>query len=331
MHPVSPAGIFFLRVLADRNGAPSALLADSAGGNPAALLSPAQSEQAGALAAAWPCYYRGAQDGAALEQELTAAGWKRLDPQRLSLAPELLDSAALPPGMRLVDGDWCMAPPEKASGAQAASRSLALQLVQLVGADAGTHEIEALLRQDVALSYHLLRLVNSLGVGGGRKVNSFAQAILILGRQQLRRWLNLMLFAARQGDKRSAMLLARVAMRGRAIELLARAQGMDRNMQEQGFMTGMFSLLGVLFGMPLAGVLAPLAISDAVRAALLERKGELGALLALVESAEQGGFDDAAARLAGLQLDASDFNGAILDAAAWMLDAVRENQGKANG
>ena len=72
-------------------------------------------------------------------------------------------------------------------------------------------------------------------------------------------------------------------------------------------MTGMFSLLGVLFGMPLAEVLAPLAISDAVRAALLEREGELGALLALVESAERGDFADVAARLPGCQLDAARF------------------------
>ncbi|RJG27227.1 hypothetical protein [Massilia cavernae] len=106
---------------------------------------------------------------------------------------------------------------------------------------------------------------------------------------------------------------------------------MDKNAQEQGFMARMFSLLGVLFGMPLAEVLAPLAISDAVRAALLARQGELCALLALVESAEQGDFAGAAERLSTLQLEAADFNAAVLDAATWMLEVVQENQGKAHG
>lgn len=96
-------------------------------------------------------------------------------------------------------------------------------------------------------------------------------------------------------------------------------------------MVGMFSLLGILFGMPLAELLAPLAISDAVRAALLGRAGELGELLALVESGERGDFADVSARLAGLQLAAADFNAAVLDAAAWMFEVVNESQGTANG
>ena len=307
---------------------PAALLADGAG-DAVALLGLVESDQARVLPAAIPCFVPPGLEPS-LRQAYAQAGWKQVDSGAVLRASGPFERSALPADAKWVDGDWYLAPPDKASGAQAASRSLALQLVQLVGADADTHEIEALLRQDVALSYHLLRLVNSLGVGGGRKVNSFAQAILILGRQQLRRWLNLMLFAARKGDVRSAMLLSRVAMRGRAIELLAKAGGYDRNMQEQGFMTGMFSLLGVLFGMPLAEVLAPLAISDAVRAALLEREGELGTLLALVESAERGDFAAVSGKLAALQLSAADFNDAVLEAAGWMLEVVKENKGEAN-
>ena len=139
-----------------------------------------------------------------------------------------------------------------------------------------------------------------------------------------------MLFAARQGDARSPMLLARVAVRARALELLAKSLGLDKSAQEQAFMTGMFSLLGVLFGMELAEVLAPLAIGEAVHAALLRGEGDLGALLALVRSAEAGDLAAATRQLAALQIDPADFNAAMLDAAGWMLGAVRENQGDAH-
>jgi c-di-GMP-related signal transduction protein len=159
-------------------------------------------------------------------------------------------------------------------------------------------------------------------------VTSFSQALMILGRQQLRRWLNLMLFAARQDDVRSPMLLARVAVRARALEMLARARGLDKLTQEQAFMTGMFSLLGVLFGMPLPEVLAPLSLSDAVLGALIERKGELGALLRLVETAEQGNFDSLAAQLDSMQASVADFNAVMVDANRWMLGAIRESKGK---
>jgi c-di-GMP-related signal transduction protein len=327
MIPPIPAPLLGFRVLAEPGGAPSALLLETGPGPAEALLDLAAGEHFAALKAQGTCLFRPGLDGA-LEAALVSAGWQALPEGALFRVDDKLDKDALPPGVRYVEGDWCMAPPAKAQGAQAASRALALQLVQLVAADAHTHEIEALLRRDAALSYHLLRLVNSLGIGAGRKVNSFSQAILILGRQQLRRWLNLMLFAARQGDIRSPMLLSRVSVRARQLELLAKARGMDKNMQEQAFMTGMFSLLGVLFGMPLAEVLAPLPISEAVRGALVGYEGELGAMHRLVETAESGDLGAVAAQLSALQVDAGDYNAACVGAVAWMLDAVRESQAR---
>ena len=204
--------------------------------------------------------------------------------------------------------------------------ALSLQLAQLVAADAHTHDIEALLRKDPTLSYHLLRLVNSLGMGVGRRVTSFSQAILILGRQQLRRWVNLMLFAARHGDVRSAMLLARVAVRARLLEQLSKVLGRDKHTQDQAFITGMFSLLGVLFGMSLIDVLAPLSMSDTVHDALLENKGELGQMLGLCEAFESAQFDAVSARLEQLQIGITEFNIAAVEATHWMLGAIEGGQ-----
>jgi EAL and modified HD-GYP domain-containing signal transduction protein len=314
--------------LAERGGKPAGLLIDIGAGDVASVLALAESEAFLGLSGQLSCLYRPQADPA-LAEALKAAGWKEAAPGALCRADDRLVAEHLPPGAAWVDGDWCMAPPPKASGAQAASRGHALQMVQLVAADADTHEIEALLRRDPTLSYNLLRLVNSLGMGTGRRITSFSQALLLLGRQQLRRWLNLMLFAARQGDVRSAMLLARVALRARALELLAKSRGLDKNTQEQGFMAGMFSLLGVLFGMPLTEVLAPLALGEAVHAALLRREGDLGALLMLFETAERGDLDGVAAQLDALQIPREEFNGAMVDAAGWMQGALRESQ--ANG
>ena len=313
-HTITPV---FLQLLADRNGKPAGLVLDAGA-------SALPDDELAALAADYPCYVREGleQAGAWLE-----AGWRALPAAQTLRTNLIFDKAALAAGVTLIEGDWPLAPPPKAVGAQAASRALALQLVQLVTNDADTHEIEALLRRDPTLSYHLLKLVNSLGMGTGRRVSSFGQAILILGRQQLRRWLNLMLFSAREGDIRSPMLLARVAVRAQALELLARATGLGKAQQEQAFMTGMFSLLGVLFGMPLADVLAPLTISEAVQQALLSKEGELGELLALVEAGERGDFAALDGRLEALQLDAAEFNLAVAEAHRWMLSVTAEQAG----
>ncbi|WP_432379325.1 EAL and HDOD domain-containing protein [Duganella sp. P38] len=312
----------FLHPLADRHGSPAALLLDVAPAAPLKLLE----ELAGGSMA---CFYRPGADEQ-LQQALTHAGWRPLLAAQVHRADAGLPTQ-LPPTVQWIEGDWFLAAPPKPVGTQAASRALALRLVQLVSADADTHEIEALLRHDPTLSYHLLRLVNSLGIGAGRRVTSFSQAILILGRAQLRRWLNLMLFSSREGDPRAAMLLSRVAVRARTMELLSKANGEDKLHQEQAFMVGMFSLLGALFGMPLEDVLKPLTISPAVHQALLAHEGELGQLLCVVEAAERGDCGCLGDCLSALQIDSASFNRILIDAYLWMQGVTAGKTGGAHG
>lgn len=344
-----------LHLLADRHGNPAALLLDLGAADCTRTLpvTMVPVTMLGGLAElGMRCLYRTGAPCAALDQ----AGWQALDPAHVLRVDHLQQpvsgpgsrwapgagpepgaaSAPVPgPGVQWLAGDWCMAPPPGPVGSQVASRALAMQLVQLVANDADTHEIEAVLRQDPTLSYHLLKLVNSLAIGanigGGRRVTSFSQAILILGRVQLRRWLNLLLFSSREGDRRSPMLLARVSVRARAMELLAHETGLSKNQQEMAFMVGMFSLLGVLFGMTLADVLKPLTIGDTMVRALLDQEGELGRLLTVVEAAERDDHAALADQLAVIGIDGGQFNRAMLDAYGWMQSVALGKAGQAVG
>lgn len=309
----NPATPVFLRLLADRQGKPGGFLFCGSG-------EPALPAEMGELAGKLPCFYR-EPIAAPLAAQLHGAGFQAMPAGALQRSDTEFE-LALESKTDWIEGDWPLRAPSRPSGAQAASRAMALQLVQLVSNDADTHEIEEILRRDPTLSYHLLKLVNSLGMGVGRKVTSFSQAILILGRQQLRRWLNLMLFAARSDDGRSPMLLARVSVRARTMELLARETGQGKQVQEQAFMVGMFSLLGVLFGVPLGELLAPLNLGDAALHALLSKSGELGELLAILEAAEHCDMVAVAKGLEMLQLPALDFNRLVVDANLWMLNVT---------
>jgi EAL and modified HD-GYP domain-containing signal transduction protein len=198
----------------------------------------------------------------------------------------------------------------------------------MVMTDAETRELEAVLRQDPALSYHLLRLVNSLGMGLTRRITSFSQAIMILGRNQLRRWLNLMLFAARADDYRAPMLLARVVVRARSMELLARESGLDRSDQDLAFMAGMFSMLGFLFGSPLSELIKPLHLGEELVGAIIRKQGEIGQMLLIMERAECRDLAGVATGLAGLKLSAAQFSNVHLQANQWMLGITREPAGE---
>ena len=323
---MSVTPLLFLDLLADQKLKPGAVRLNFGEGDLLDLLPLIEDERFSAFAGAVPCLIGtdlGRRLPAPLLQALQGAGCQLL-PDELTCQCDGPARPTPPPAARWLLGDWYLAPLAKASGSVAASRALALKLMQQVAADADTADIEAFFRQDPVLAYHLLRLVNSLGVGTGRRISSFSQAILILGRQQLKRWLNLMLFAACRDDHRSAMLLARVAVRARRMELTARAIGLDRTGQDRAFLAGMFSLLGILFSTPLAELLNPLKLDAVLSTAVLHREGELGRLLEASERTEGAQETELTALLGELGLSRADHNRLNLEACQWMLGVTHD-------
>ncbi|MBD8654363.1 HDOD domain-containing protein [Oxalobacteraceae sp. CFBP 13730] len=179
------------------------------------------------------------------------------------------------------------------------SRRRILTLLGLLARDADSRELEEQVKQDPALAYHLLKLVNSAAFTISTQVTSFGQAITVLGRRQLQRWLQLLLYARQQPDGLPNLLLPLAARRGAQLEALARLQGDDRDAQDLAFMTGVFSLLDRLLHMPMTEIAAELYLPDEVAGALIDRSGQLGVWLALVDANPTG----AALHEAGVSLE----------------------------
>lgn len=163
------------------------------------------------------------------------------------------------------------------------SRKRLLALLGLLAQDADSRELETVLKQDPALSYHLLKLVNSAAFGRTNPIHHFGQAINVLGRRQLQRWLQLLLYARAQQDGAVNPLLPHAARRAAQMEALVKLQGGDRDRQDMAFVVGVFALLDVLLAMPMSEIVGALTLDVDVAAALLDRAGPLGELLALAE------------------------------------------------
>lgn len=204
------------------------------------------------------------------------------------------------------------------------ARSMLLKLLSLVTRDAESTEIEALVKRDASLAYKLLKLVNSVAFMPGRHIESFAQALVLLGRRQLQRWLMLLLFARPPGSDTVSPLLPLAALRANLLEGIARHKGLARDDWDHAFMIGMFSLLDTLFGQPLAEIIAPLHLSDEVTRALLEGSGPLGAFLNAVRCGEGGPTPELAAALAGLGMSHEAWGAALIDAARWAVMISKE-------
>ncbi|MCK6413204.1 MAG: HDOD domain-containing protein [Azonexus sp.] len=181
------------------------------------------------------------------------------------------------------------------------TRTRLLRLLALIAEDAGTAELEAVFRQEPKLSYSLLRLVNSAAVAPRTRITSFGQAINLLGRRQLQRWVQLLVYADPDNGQGPNPLLLKAAARGHLMETLSLGLTLPAELEEPqdaAFMIGSFSLLDVLLNRPLPEILAQLPLVDAVRQALIGNDGQLGQLLAAIQHAENGDLSLAEVTLA---------------------------------
>ncbi|SHN30242.1 signal transduction protein [Duganella sacchari] len=190
-------------------------------------------------------------------------------------------------------GDFALHPAQDGNAGDGTSRKRLLALLGLLARDADSRELEVLLKQDPALAYHLLKLVNSAAFALSSPIHSFGQAINVLGRRQLQRWLQLLLYARQQDDGLANPLLPLAAVRASMMEGLAKALDWDRDQQDMAFVAGVFSLLDVLLAMPMTEIVAALSLDLDVVMALLDRAGPLGDLLKLVEHHDSASLEQA--------------------------------------
>ncbi len=166
-----------------------------------------------------------------------------------------------------------------------------IQLIALVQREADVSEIEQVLRHDPALSFKMLRYVNSAGFGTGREISSFGHAVMLMGYKPLVRWLTMVLATVTDGS--GAGMLSRMAVvRARLLELLAQDAGLAAE-KDNAFILGAFSLMDVMLRQPLDRVLKQVVLPEAVRDALLHRAGSLGTLLRIAENCERWVTDTA--------------------------------------
>lgn len=204
------------------------------------------------------------------------------------------------------------------------ARGILLKLLSLVTSDADSSEIEAVIKRDPNLSYHLLKLVNSVAFAPGKKITNFGQAIALLGRRQLQRWLQLLLYARPQGSTAASPLLPRAALRASLMEALVKRQGLSHEVQDHAFMIGMFSLLEALFGMPLKEIIAPLNLAEDVIQALTTGDNPLGGLLAVVLASEAAPGQALADALAAQGIANDTWAAALAEAVRWAVRISRE-------
>lgn len=202
-------------------------------------------------------------------------------------------------------------------GAMQPESMLIVQLMQMIQRNQDVREIEAVLKRDAALTYRLLRYINSPAIGAGVEIHSLRHAVTMLGYAPLFRWLSVLL-AMSNAKSSPPFMMKKAVLRGRFVELMGKGM-LPASDADNLFVVGMFSLIDRLLGVPMREVLGKVQLSEAVQQAILSREGAYGPFLALAESCEEDGAR-AASLAEALFMSADQVNAAHLSALAWAQD-----------
>ncbi|HNQ03311.1 MAG TPA: HDOD domain-containing protein [Thiobacillaceae bacterium] len=176
--------------------------------------------------------------------------------------------------------------------------------------------LEATFKLDPALTYKLLRYINSPAIGLRVTIQSIGHALALLGYEQTYRWLTLLLFSSVRTSARNQALLRNALARAYFTEALGRER-MDASRRGGLFITGVFSQLDALLNIPMSQALANLNLPHTVIDALLHGDGPYAPYLKLVIACERFDQEAIAALAGGLGLDAEGVNLAHVNALIW--------------
>lgn len=170
------------------------------------------------------------------------------------------------------------------------SQLVVMEVMSCFAEHADITEIEGRFSRDASLRHSLVQMANMLPPEqGGRRAESVKDVMSTVGREQLRRWLQILLCAEPgQVPGHTSPLLMMATTRGRLLELIAeRIRPNDDAAACRAYTVGIMSLMDALFGMPMEDILDQLPVAEPVRGALLERSGLYGDMLRLAECLER--------------------------------------------
>jgi EAL and modified HD-GYP domain-containing signal transduction protein len=162
------------------------------------------------------------------------------------------------------------------------------QLVVEVSSDEPDIErIEEVISRDAALSYSLLKIVNSAYFALRRRVSSIRQALVTMGISQLKQWVYLLSFDNSMGKDESVEAMMKLSFTRANYAMVLSDYVKDLPIiRSEVYMMGMFSTLQYLIDAPLKEILLDIPVAQEIKDALLNQEGICGSLYKLILSYE---------------------------------------------
>ena len=225
-------------------------------------------------------------------------------------------------GARYSIGDFATRPDEDMPrDSLGQSRLVLMEMLNLLRRDAPSTELAAVAKRDPGVVAKIVEMANSPLSGLSEPVAGLDQALMVLGREVLYRWMAMGLFRA-NGGKRDALLLEIALRRARFLEVIG-SGSLPKLQCDELFLVGMFSVFDSLLGLPLEAVIERIHLPRAVVEVLLSNAGPYGRYLSLALAMEKGHGAQIAKLAETLKLPLATLRAADIEALAWADAALR--------
>lgn len=217
-------------------------------------------------------------------------------------------------GCKLFEGSF-LSKPKVVKGRKINANEVALmQLIQsLQKPNVKPEEIEQLVMRDPVLTYKLLRIVNSAAYSLVRKVESIAEAVVMLGMEQVKKWATLI--AATSHQEKPEELSRTLLIRGRMCELIA--EGLKYPNPSGFFMAGMMSGFHLMLDITPEELMDQIPLGEDIQQAVRDRSGLMGETVTHAIAYEAGDWDQLPA-----DFDSTVFESAYRQSLQWTKEAM---------
>ena len=195
--------------------------------------------------------------------------------------------------------------PETVTGSKIPTPVLAkMRLLRvLAGEDFDVRELSQIISSDPSVSYRLLNFINSAAFSLQAKIHSIAQALTLLGKQQIRQWFLAVIISDFDSSSKVQEAAYTSLQRARYLESMGKLHKDHAFPPETLFLLGLFSKLDVLLAQPMNRLLESIHLDKDVEAALLSKPSPYWSWLSLAEDIEIGNWEDVEDFLESRSLD----------------------------
>jgi len=199
------------------------------------------------------------------------------------------------------------------------AKLILIQLLREVNRDdLDFDRLEQLTHRNVSLVYKLLRFVNSPLFAWRSKIKSVRHAMTLLGGEELRKWICLLLVAGLGSDS-VPQLLVDSLVRARFAEVLCPKMRLGQK-KASAFLLGLMSHLDALLHRPMKEIVAELDLEEDLSNALLGRTNkanQLGQLFELIRAYDEPDWTRAAGIAQKFSVGMVDLLTAYVQAVEW--------------